>query len=197
LASGELAGYVGLALHYLYCNNGLYCLRGWIVCSFSWLQLALQADFRHYSIYFAWTVWPLAMEAITGFRSTGTTHLRLQRRSSDDLRIQDRRFDTHRNRKLLWMAAFINFPTAICLSRIARSFYRLRRLCHLWANFITTCLTATNVLILVAVWMLIYTGEMEVYLMCTVVTYRDVHSCHLQRCAQLSLTEMCTVVTYR
>ena len=154
-------------------------------------------QFRHYSIYFAWTVWPLAMEAITGFRSTGTTHLRLQRRSSDDLRIQDRRFDTHRNRKLLWMAAFINFPTAICLSRIARSFYRLRRLCHLWANFITTCLTATNVLILVAVWMLIYTGEMEVYLMCTVVTYRDVHSCHLQRCAQLSLTEMCTVVTYR
>ena len=50
------------------------------------------------------------------------------------------------------------------LSTVVGRLYRILSLCHLWAEFVTTCRTTTNMLILVAVWWLIYAGEMEVNL---------------------------------
>lgn len=46
-------------------------------------------QFRHDSNYYASTVRPLTMKAITGFLTSGTIHLRLQRHRSGELHIQD------------------------------------------------------------------------------------------------------------
>jgi hypothetical protein len=107
-------------------------------------------QFRHESIYYSWTDWPLTMKAITGFWTSRTVQLILQRCSSYFLHIQDHHFETHRAPKFPWMAALINFPTAAVCEQ-------------LW-EVCTDYEGSTNVLILDAVWWLIYTGEMEVYL---------------------------------
>ena len=56
------------------------------------------------------------MKAITGFRTFGIIHQRLQRCCNDDLHTQDHRSETHRAKLLPWMTALINFPLLLSVN---------------------------------------------------------------------------------
>ena len=78
------------------------------------MQLALQVDSSAMTRINLFRLSdPLTIKVITGFRTYGTIHLSLQRHSSDDLHTRDHRSETHTFPELPWMAALINFPTAV------------------------------------------------------------------------------------
>ena len=63
----------GLVFQYCYCNNGLYCCRGWSFAEFpDYVTCITILPFRHDTNYYASIIWPLKMGELRAFENPQT-----------------------------------------------------------------------------------------------------------------------------
>jgi len=145
VASGEQAGLLGWRSIISIAKMASLIVEGQLFATFPDYAMCIKSrQFRHDSNYYAWTVWSLKMKGITGFRTSATNHLTTASQQPWWItHIASLLWEPHISKNYRrWQGA----PTVhVLLSfRIMRSLRRQRRLRHLWAKFITTCMqTAT------------------------------------------------------